>query len=216
MTDPERELLELGRRALSPAPERRDALRARIDRAIAAGPPAGPRNWPGLLGLAALVVAGVVLWSSRTPEVSGPRESTEVDAPHLVVDATDAGLASSVDTGPLESDAAISESAARERPRSRPPSADTLDRELQILGVARRALARGDGLASLVALAEHARSFPDGALAEERDALFVRAHCAAGHERDAREGLVRFTERYPSSVSLPTLRASCAGPVSSP
>jgi hypothetical protein len=61
-------------------------------------------------------------------------------------------------------------------------------------------MARRDGLSALEALTEHERAFPNGKLAEERDALFVQALALAGRFADARRRGLQFESRYPSSI----------------
>jgi hypothetical protein len=212
MTDPEQELLELGRRALTPSPAQRAALRARVDRAIAAPPV--PTPWRGWLlpsaGLGGVIMGALLLWflwPSGSPDSDRPGPAPE--------DGRAVGVVAPGAAEDPGAEASLERTGVREEPaQDRAPSsasADTLDRELRLLGAARRSLARGQVDAALGALEEHARAFPNGVLAEERAALYVRALCDAGNEPEARRRLAAFREHYPGSVSLPTLRESCAG-----
>jgi hypothetical protein len=87
------------------------------------------------------------------------------------------------------------------------PSRAALAREeLQLLQRARRAMAGRDFAAALAPLAEHARRFKDGRLAEEREALRVKALAGLGRTREARRVLTTFEARFPRSPLVPALR----------
>jgi hypothetical protein len=78
--------------------------------------------------------------------------------------------------------------------------------ELDLLRRAQAAYASGDFPRALILLAEHGRRFPDGRLAEEREALRVRSLASSGHRGEARQALDGFASRFPRSVLLPRLR----------
>jgi hypothetical protein len=74
-------------------------------------------------------------------------------------------------------------------------------------------VAREDFAAALAPLAEHARTFKDGHLAEEREALRVKTLAGLGRMDDARRAAAAFEARYPRSVLLPAVtRMSHAQP----
>lgn len=75
--------------------------------------------------------------------------------------------------------------------------------ELHLLHRAQGAYASGDFTAALVVLAEHARRFPNGRLAEEREALRVRSLSGSGRIREAHSAAEAFAARFPRSVLLP-------------
>ena len=77
--------------------------------------------------------------------------------------------------------------------------------ELELLKRAQAAYARRDFLDALVLIEEHARGFPTGRLAEEREALRVRSLAGSGREDEARRAVSLFAERFPRSVLLPRL-----------
>ncbi len=87
-----------------------------------------------------------------------------------------------------------------------PPAAvvdlDGLREEQAPLDEARRDLDRGDALAALNATRSHAARFPQGALAEARDALRIRALVRLGRTDEARRELAAFRARYPHSLLL--------------
>jgi len=78
--------------------------------------------------------------------------------------------------------------------------------ELALLRRAQAAYAGRDFLVALALLADHGRRFPNGRLAEEREALRVRSLAGAGRLDEARHAVAVFTERFPRSVLLPRLR----------
>lgn len=72
--------------------------------------------------------------------------------------------------------------------------------EAAILEQARLALAAGDPIAALADLERHGRRFPRGSLAEEREALAIRALAHAGRRTQAQGRAEAFARRYPDSV----------------
>jgi outer membrane protein assembly factor BamD (BamD/ComL family) len=78
--------------------------------------------------------------------------------------------------------------------------------ELQLLQRAQSEYASQDFDNALVLVAEHGRRFPNGRLAEEREALRVRSLARAGRGDEARRALAAFANRFPHSVFLPRLQ----------
>lgn len=89
-----------------------------------------------------------------------------------------------------------------------PPSAG-LDVELSLLRRARAALTAASPGQALELLAEHARRFPSGHLAEERMLLRVQALCAVGEPERARATARAFARAHPGSPHTPTITAVC-------
>jgi hypothetical protein len=89
-----------------------------------------------------------------------------------------------------------------EPPRSAPPPAasSAIAEEQSLLDRARTLLARGDPEAALAPLATHARRFPAGVLAEEREALSIQALARSGRVHEAEARAARFRREYPSSL----------------
>jgi len=84
--------------------------------------------------------------------------------------------------------------------------------ELLLLRPARAAVAREDFAAALPPIAEHARRFKDGRLAEEREALRVKALVGLGRTDEARRAAAAFRAHFPHSVLLPAVgQMSSAG-----
>jgi hypothetical protein len=78
--------------------------------------------------------------------------------------------------------------------------------ELRLLRKARAAVARQDFTAAMLHTAEHSRRFKDGRLAEEREALRVRALSGLGRTQAARQAADAFEARFRRSVLLPAVR----------
>jgi hypothetical protein len=60
---------------------------------------------------------------------------------------------------------------------------------------------------ALVLVGEHARRFPAGLLAEEREALRVRCLLGSGRTSEARRAAAAFASRFPRSVLVSRLQA---------
>ena len=90
-------------------------------------------------------------------------------------------------------------------------SSATLAREVALLRAAEDSLRRGDARAAMASLDEHQRSFPDGALREERRATRALALCALGDGDRAAAEASALREEAPRSPYADRLRASCAG-----
>jgi hypothetical protein len=102
--------------------------------------------------------------------------------------------------------AAIAPTASRPPPSS--PSRDQLTAERQLLDLARGALEREEPQAALDATARHERGYPNGALAQEREAIAIRALVLLGRTTEARARADRFRSRFPQSLLLPTIEST--------
>ena len=72
--------------------------------------------------------------------------------------------------------------------------------ELRLLQPAQRALKRKDYASVLASVAEHQRRFPAGRLAEEREALRVKALLGLGRDAEAQRAGTAFREHFPDSA----------------
>jgi hypothetical protein len=79
---------------------------------------------------------------------------------------------------------------------------DALAAELDLLRRARGAYRHRDFSGALLLVAEHDRRFPQGHLAEEREALRVRSLAGAGRADESRRAAAAFAARFPRSVLL--------------
>jgi hypothetical protein len=93
-----------------------------------------------------------------------------------------------------------------------PTADDSIDAEVAMLGEAREALAKGQGVRALELLTEHEQSFPNGQLREEREALKVRALAETHRVDEARQQLEALEKAFPNSVFLPSIRRSLEEP----
>ncbi len=118
-------------------------------------------------------------------------------------------------TPPASTDAAASAPARAVATPPPPPAApsapavDPLAAETELLGRAQAALAAGRHADALVLLDEHARLFPRGALAHEREGARWLASCGAGRGDAVRSAVGAFLAEHPSSPLAARLRAAC-------
>jgi hypothetical protein len=94
-----------------------------------------------------------------------------------------------------------------------PPSLALLEQETRLLGEAQRALTDSQPQRALTALDEHGVRFPDGRLAQERDALRVVAMCRLGQHERAQSERTKLEQRWPGSPLLLRVRAVCERPL---
>jgi hypothetical protein len=92
-----------------------------------------------------------------------------------------------------------------QRPGRSASAQESYAAELRLLQRAQVAYASHDFADVLALVAEHGRRFPNGRLAEEREALRVRALASSGRADEARRAAGAFTDRFPRSVFLPRL-----------
>jgi hypothetical protein len=93
-------------------------------------------------------------------------------------------------------------------PSETPNDDVALAAERQLLEQARLALVRGDAIGALASLNEHRARYPNSQIAEERDALSIKALLRAGRVGDARLRGVEFRRQFPNSLLLPALDAA--------
>ncbi|AKV00021.1 hypothetical protein AKJ09_06684 [Labilithrix luteola] len=90
-------------------------------------------------------------------------------------------------------------------------SSGNLAAERRLLAVARTALGRSNGADAMASCDEHARQFPKGELAEEREAIAIQALVQSQRVDEARARANRFRQSYPKSILLPAVLASTEG-----
>jgi len=100
--------------------------------------------------------------------------------------------------------------AVKRRPGRTASAQESYAAELRLLHRAQVAYAGEDLSAALMLVAEHARRYPSGRLAEEREALRIRSLAAAGRREDARRATATFAARFPRSVLLPRLQQTAS------
>jgi len=79
---------------------------------------------------------------------------------------------------------------------------DAYAMELRVLQPAQQAVARQDFVSALATIREHQRRFPSGKLAEEREALRVKALLGLGRFQEARRAGAAFRTHFPHSALL--------------
>lgn len=213
------------------------AVKRRIARTI--GAPVRAPRWPYValaVAAAALLVASLswrASWLDRSPRERARPEAQYEDAapaqlgrlepgtaPHAVVVATPSG--GSVEPRPVEIQRAATpepserKSSSRRDPPSRgrdpttEPDGDDLLAEMALLERARSKLATGRPGDALAIVEEHARTFPAGALGEERDALRVIAWCGLPERANAAlAARTAFARDYPRSTYAERVRRAC-------
>ena len=200
-------------RSIEPEPEavrRRALLRARAAARWqqgkirpSAGPPAWLRGIPPVAAAAAICLvitalcAAVVQATRRTAqpaESASPRQPEPASAPLTSANGT---------RHPSEAASALVESEAKPEAvgSSRPAfREDGYASELRLLEPARQAVSAGNLASALGSIAAHERRFPNGRLAEEREALRVKALRGLGRTDDARRAAAEFRQQFPRSV----------------
>jgi hypothetical protein len=93
-----------------------------------------------------------------------------------------------------------------QRPARLPSAQESYAAELALLQRAQAAYTQRDFSNALILVAEHGRHFPNGRLAEQRDALRVRSLVGSGRANEARRAVAAFAVRFPRSVLLQRLR----------
>ena len=131
---------------------------------------------------------------------TGPTAPVPRTAPIIDVGARNATVVPSADTGP------VVETMMPRHHRHASSGGDARAAEVALIQKAQAAYADGNLPNALQLLAEHVRRFPNGRLAEEREALRVRSLAGCGRSADARRALQTFADRYPHSVLLPHLQ----------
>jgi hypothetical protein len=175
---------------------------------------AAPVFWSGLfaktVGTAAIVVAVggaavVATRAKREPATVAPvaetsRDRTQSSAPKEAPEPTGPPVRDEpVAAAPIAAPSAP----ARPRPSvaSRSSASDRdAPTETQLLEQAADALRHGDASRALRLTAEHASTFPRGALAEERERIAIEALARSGQMGAARARAKRFRARYPEST----------------
>ena len=82
--------------------------------------------------------------------------------------------------------------------------------EFALLRRVSAALKNGDAHGALAGVHEHARRFPHGVLAEERDTDRILALCALGKRDEAARATERFDRSYPDSAHGARVHSACA------
>lgn len=170
---------------------------------------------PWLLGAAALMGSAIALRGSSPPQrVIPPRPVPSLSppstlAPQLVETASSASAELAL---PQETEPARPRSpSAIPVPKPSAALADPLSAEAQLLSAAHRALATDPNKALAVAR-EHARRYPQGQLAAERELIVVQALMKLGRTREAEARGQELKKTAPKSIYGDRLDKVLGGP----
>lgn len=177
--------------------------------ASGAAPGASIATSKAIAGMIATFVFGGLLGAAvmRVPTPVAPSVAPSA-APQPVV-ATPPASAVSVSEPAAPAITAAAPSSPAPKPASEPTDdGRSVAAERALLDAARIALASGEPTQALDVVARHAREYPRGRLAEEREAIAVRALVKAGRYDEARSRAERFQSVYPRSVAAPAVSAA--------
>jgi hypothetical protein len=172
-----------------PSPEALDRVLGRVEKTVGI---AGAAAGAGVATKLVIAGAGLVLGVGGT--LGWQQQHLVVPSPIVVVQRVEVRVEVPVEV-PAPVRAPLPPPAA-----PRPRATDTLDAEQRLLDTARAALVQQRPDAALEALQQHAKGYPAGQLAEERDALEVQALWKVGRDAEARSKGAAFRRRYPQSI----------------
>ncbi|HMF40063.1 MAG TPA: hypothetical protein VKQ32_05195 [Polyangia bacterium] len=195
---------------LAPSVEARAIARAA---AVAESPQQGvarassPPRWVFAAAAGLVLALGAGAYAARTwiaappppvPARVAPIAAPRPSEPHLPI------VAAPVETEAPEPIAPLAPPHVRRGVGKASAPAVATNAELQLLRTARQDVTRGDFAGALAVIAEHVRSFRNGALVEEREALRVKSLAGLGRQEEAQRAAAEFHRRFPHSVFLST------------
>jgi hypothetical protein len=136
-------------------------------------------------------------------------EAVVARAAPSVVDGTPAAASDSPGPTPMDTAGAPVAPSTLNAPLASPPPT-TLEAETRLIRAGVAALHRGDAASALALFDEHARIFPNGALAEERAAERVIALDGLHRCEQARTAAAEFLREHPHSPLAARVREPCA------
>ena len=221
MTDVDDELAALRAELLTPSDAATQRIAERLSRSIAAaalGDVSLPRRafpWLRPAQLAASFALGGLFGAGLYGALRAPRvERVYLDRPAAPapVAPAPAALASAPTTsdlpsasGPEPSTLPASKPVALAAPGASVDRSASLAEQQALLDVARQEFAQSDYAQTLKTLALHSARFSKSVLAEEREALWIKALAASDRLPDARARAARFRALYPQSLLLPSI-----------
>jgi RNA polymerase sigma-70 factor (ECF subfamily) len=114
----------------------------------------------------------------------------------------------SPDAPPRTADEPVGETSPRHRPTT--TGSDSIRTENKLIESAHAHLRGGRATAAVEQLRTHAKRHPNGALAEERELLFVEALCALGDTTRASAHARSLLDAHPTSPARERIQNSCA------
>jgi hypothetical protein len=161
-----------------------------------------------LAGAVAIAVGAVGAVGALRGRVAHPPQTGLLASPRQPVPAVRDASFGGVPREPPPAAAPHAPTAKPTRPARASGAADAVAAELDLLQRAHGAYTRRDFSTALALIAEHARRFPKGHLAEQREALRVRSLMGSGHVDQADRAAAAFTVHFPRSVLLPHVEES--------
>jgi RNA polymerase sigma-70 factor (ECF subfamily) len=147
--------------------------------------------------------------ASRSPDVRGMTSETP-SIPSVAVDSLPS-LSAAAPAKTPSSTKPDRPAASTPSLRAAAPNNDTLEKEARMLAAARRASDDGAGDRALALLDEHTSMFPNGWLANERDAERILVLCRLGRRAEATRAAAVFLDGRPKSPLTHRVEMSCAG-----
>jgi len=220
MTDFDEELARLRAEVVVPDAAATSRVAARLSRSIGsftvggAAAAARPVPWARPLQLVTTFVVGGVVGAGLYGALRAPRvERVYIERPAAVAQLPAPSAASA--TSAVAELAPAAPPLSSTRPTAPAPTtgasserAASLAEQQALLDVARVAFAHGNYSLTLQTLATHAARFPKSVLAEEREALQIKALAASERLPEARTLAHRFQARHPQSLLLPSIKDS--------
>lgn len=168
-------------------------------------------------GTAAVLIAAGVWWAANTPAPVPVASPAPPPAPQVASSSTSsASVAPPPATPPPKTPrtrrappkAAPPQVTPPPPPTKSSPEPGTLLEELRLLRRAQVHIKRGQLEEAVSVLEEHARRFPEGQVAEERQALQAITWCKLGRP-EGREAAEAFLQAHPASPQAPRVKLAC-------
>lgn len=151
---------------------------------------------------AAMAVGAAAATAALHHRTAPRREPTPPPASERVV-AVGGGSSIGMAPGPIVAPEPVGEP---HRPTRSVAVRESYAAELELLQRAQAAYSSQDYLETLALVGRHGRRFPNGRLAEEREALRVRSLAASGRTDEEGRAVAAFIRRFPRSVLLSRLQ----------
>ena len=164
------------------------------------------------LWLAGVATGGALVFALRAPTKSVvyvDRPPVATVAPVSPLEAAPPPIRLVASASALQGTVRPQGTATPSRPNPTLPSSE-LAAERALLDRARSSGASGDPARVLELVAQHRREFPGGRLAEEREALAIRALCSLGRGDEARARAGAFRVAFPHSFLAPVIDSALA------
>jgi hypothetical protein len=198
-----RPVTELERaRALSRA---RKVIRSPVHLMEAPKPPLSRFAGRALMAAGGLIV-GAALAHTGLGEAQRAFSTPAAARPLLTAVPAVALPAAAIPERPFPAPSAAAAPSASPRPARAASGEASFGAESELLRRAHSAYAQGDFGTALKLVTEHAKKFPRGVLAEEREALRVRSLASTGQSAAASRAAAKFAEHFPRSVLLPRIQ----------